>query len=205
MLEAVGLAGEAPAEPPRLVVGAPLPVGMTADAELADLLLPVKWAVAPLRERLQERFPPGHRLVALHDVWLGEPALPGIVVAGDYLVTLGTAHVSNEGPAALAAAGLPTMATDELRNAIDVLLAATVVPRTRIRGDRTTVDNLRTLVLEIRVAAADRVWMRLRIDPVLGTGRPDDVLDALGAIAGAPFRAVRRHRERLWLRSDLAV
>src|SRR3990172_2173890 len=165
MLEAVGQPGGAPLEPPRLVIGAPLPVGMTADAELADLLLPVKWAVAPLRERLQERFPPGHRLVDLHDVWLGEPALPGVVMAGDYLVSLGTAGIGDDRPTIPTAAPSSVATMDRLQDAINVLLAATLVPHMRTRGDRTTAHNLRALVLDARAVPAGRVWMRLRIDP----------------------------------------
>jgi hypothetical protein len=44
--------------------------------------------------------------------------------------------------------------------------------------------------------------MRLRFDPAAGTGRPEEVVQALAALAGRPLTATRRHRERLWLKGD---
>src|SRR5262245_23711291 len=78
--------GEA-AERPRLIHAAPLPIGMTASAELSDLLLAERWTIAGLRPLLGAALPAGHRLIGLHDVWLGEPSLPGVVLAADYRVT----------------------------------------------------------------------------------------------------------------------
>ena len=70
----------------RFMPGAPIPAGLTADREPADLFLPVARTAQDVRRRLGAHLPLGYRLVELHDVWVGEPALPGLVIAGDYRV-----------------------------------------------------------------------------------------------------------------------
>ena len=174
----------------RFVLAAPIPAGLTADRELADLFLPDRRTVAHLRARVGPTVPLGHQLVALHDVWTGEPPLPGQVVAADYRVDI---DVDGESP-------MPD--ADTLRRAVAAFLEAKTIERRRTRGDRPVAGNLRDLVADIRQSAGRGLWMRLRFDPALGTGRPEEVVDALGVIAGCGLIAARRHRERLWLKGD---
>jgi hypothetical protein len=180
-----------PAERARLIPGAPLPVGMSADRELVDLLVPRRWTIGPLRDEIDAATPPDHRLLDLHDVWLGEASLPSLVVAGDYRVTL--APPAGEGT---------VVSRADLDAAIRATLSASNVARTRQKGGRSVVDNLRPLIVDIRTIDAGCLWMRLRFDPALGTGRPEDVVDALAAALGRPLTIGRRHRERLWLRGE---
>ena len=73
---------------PRIAFGAPLPIGMAADAELIDVVLTERWPAWRLRETLAEHVPAGWRLVDVQDVWLAGPALAGRVAAADYRVVL---------------------------------------------------------------------------------------------------------------------
>jgi hypothetical protein len=166
---------------------------MTADRELIDVLLTERWTIGPLRNALAGRLPAGHRLVDLHDVWVGEPSLPSLIVAGDYW-----ARISPDATA-------ETVDHAQIGRVLVSLLAADEVPRTRTKGDRTIVDNLRPLLVDLRAVDAGCLWMRLRIDNALGTGRPDDVVEALATRLGTTLTVQARHRERLWLRDELAL
>jgi len=64
---------------PRISFGAPLPVGMAAEAELIDVILTDRWPTWRVRDALAGRLPEGWRLVDLLDVWLAGPPLAGRV------------------------------------------------------------------------------------------------------------------------------
>jgi radical SAM-linked protein len=184
-LEAVGLRDATASDPSRLVLAAPMPAGLTGDRELADVFLTERRTSAEIRARLGGRLPPGHRLVDVHDVWVGEPPLPGLVVAADYRV-----HLESSDPGG------------GLREAIAAFLAAEAITRLKGRSDRTTSGNLRPLVIDVRHVDPASLWMRLRFDPTIGTGRPEEVVEALAVLAGRPITTTRRHRERLWLKEE---
>jgi radical SAM-linked protein len=181
-LATAGLAVAAMPEPAKLVPAAPIPVGVTCDHELADLFLPTRRTAADVRERLERAMPAGHRLVDLHDVWLGAPALPAMVAAVDYVV-----EVADDG-------GVPDPAL--LSAGVAAVLAASVV-------DRARGGNLRPLIQDLRVDERGTLRMRLTIDANTGTGRPEDVVAAIAARTGHALEITRRHRERLWLRDEL--
>lgn len=184
-LEAAGLSDACGSEPARLMPAAAIPNGLTSDAELADLLLPIRRTAADVRERLTSAMPAGNRLVELYDVWVGEPALPALVEAADYRVTLDAPDVSD---AALSAA-------------LERVLAATALERARAKAGAASA-NLRPLIAGVRILSDGSLRMRLRFDPALGTGRPEEVVAALADILGRPLQIASRHRERLWLRGE---
>ncbi len=196
MLEAAGLRDRMAPEQPKLAFAAPIQAGLTADREIVDLFLPERRAAADVRTRIAAHLPSGYSLVDLHDVWLGEPALPGLVVAGDYRVEVGVAAAG----ASEATTGLPRSGV--LRSAVAMLLAATTVERPNPRSSKPRDGDLRRLVDDVAVLSEGELWMRLRFDPALGTGRPEEVVAALGQFAGVPLSTVRRHRERLWLKGE---
>ena len=68
----------------RFAVAAPLAVAIPGEAELADVWLVERLPAWRVREALVACVPRGWRLVDAYDVWLGEPALPGRVVASVY-------------------------------------------------------------------------------------------------------------------------
>jgi Uncharacterized protein conserved in bacteria (DUF2344) len=196
MLEASGFTEPTVTDRARLVPGAPIPVGLTASREPFDLFLPERRTAAEVRSRLEPQFPVGHRLVDMYDVWLGEPPLPGVVVAGDYLVEIAAL------PASAGDAMVPPP-RPAIRAAVEAFLAASTIERARSRPDRPGAGNLRSLVMDIQQPSDSHLWMRLRFDPVLGTGRPEEVVAALGTLAGLPLVPVRRHRERIWLKGEM--
>ena len=216
---------------PRLVFAAPLPLGMLAEHELADLFLSERLTRLDLRVRLSEGMPRGYRLIDLHDEWIGGPAVATQLVAADYRMTL------------------LGVAPERLEGAVRSLLAATELRREKRREKKVTAYDLRPLLLDLQVRppdaaagstespdlAAAGMWMRLRNSQDLGSGRADEVVEALAAELGLstsnpPWSAeaeaedaaepgppvepssvhpgleiVRPVRERLWLSDELAI
>lgn len=188
-LEASGLptfrpAGRARA---RVAFGAPLPAGIAAERELADIVLTSPEPVWRVREAMAGRLPAGWRLVDLYDVWLGAPALAGQVVAADYRIDLGDADGGRVAAAAVA------------------LLNAERLPRERLKGTSVVRYDLRPLLLDVRVADGGPpllVHIRTVFHPELGTGRPAEVVAALGEVAGLALVVGSILRERLILAGE---
>ena len=216
---------------PRLVFAAPLPLGMLAEHELADLFLSERLTRLDLRVRLAEGMPRGYRLIDLHDEWIGGPAVATQLVAADYRMTL--LGVSRE----------------RVEGAVRSLLAAKELRREKRREKKVTAYDLRPLLLDLQVRppdaaagatespdlAAAGLWMRLRNSQDLGSGRADEVVEAIAAELGLstsnpPWSAeaeaeeapepgppvepssvqpgleiVRPIRERLWLSEELGL
>jgi radical SAM-linked protein len=186
-IPAVGLDG--PSGRPRIQLGPPLATGIPGDHELADLFLTRRVTSADLRGILLRSLPPGITLVDLHDVWPGAPALPVAIVAADYGVELA--------PAAPGAV--------ELTAAARYLLDAHTLPRERSKGGGVRRYDLRPLLAAIEVLDPGPpivLRIRTRLDPQLGSGRPEEVLAALGELAGGACTAADLRRERLILADD---
>ena len=173
---------------PRIAFGAPLPIGMAANGELIDVVLCERWPAWRVREALAALVPASWRLVDLHDVWLAGPPLAGRVAAADYAVVL---------------SGNPS--AEHLREAATGLLAASVLPRRRSRGDASVEYDLRPLLIDVTVEGGPptRVLIRSRFHPELGTGRPEEVVAALAERSGAALEVASVVRERLILLEDL--
>jgi radical SAM-linked protein len=173
---------------PRISFGAPLPMGMAAEGELIDVVLVERWPAWRVRETLADHVPAGWRIVELADVWLAGPPLAGRVAAAVYRIEL---------PA--------TVDVDELDRVARDLLAAERLPRERTRGGGTVTYNLRPLLiaLDVEPGPPPVVRTRTRFHPELGTGRPEEVLAALGDHLGRPLEAAAIVRERLVLADDL--
>jgi hypothetical protein len=172
---------------PRYSVGAPLGATFGGEAELVDIWLVERVPAWRVREALDASLPHGHVLLEAYDVWLGEAALPGRVVASVY-----RAEVARD-------------ANVDERTLADVcrgLLAAPSIERERTKGTGMVRYDLRPFIdaLEVEGATADTpalVRMTLRHDPERGVGRPDEVLSAIAARLGRetlPTRSVVRER-----------
>lgn len=178
-----------PAGRPRVAFGAPLPAAAEGEAELAEIVLAERVPAWRVREALADRLPAGHELIAAEDVWLGAPPLPGRVVAAEWRVELQPSGVD---PDALVAAA-------------ERLLAAPTLPRTRSKGGADKAYDLRSLLDEVRLAAATAgseattLLIRTRFRPELGSGRPEEVVAALGEECGTVLVVARTVRERLIL------
>jgi radical SAM-linked protein len=173
---------------PRVSFGAPLPIGMSGEGELIDVVLDERWPAWRVREALEPRIPDGWRLVDLIDVWLAGPPLAGRVAAADYRIEL---------------AG--DVDPGRLEQAASALLAAATISRQRRKGEGSVAYDLRPLLIGLSVEPGPPtiVRTRTRFHPELGTGRPEEVLAALAEAAGMPLEATTTVRERLLLIDDL--
>ncbi len=175
----------------RLTLAAGLPMGVTSEAELLDVVLAAHVDTAKAIARINAQLPAGLTLIDVREVGMGLPSLPSSVRWSDYLVDVS------------AVSGEPA-----LQRAVDALIAAAQLPWEDTRGEKTRHYDLRALVQEIHIVGPDsdagddgsvpcaetvRLSMRLRCDP-RGVGRPDQVVKALGL-----SEAQRIHRRRLVL------
>ena len=162
---------------PRMHFAAPLPVGCGSDADLLDLSLETPWASEAIAGALQGVTPPHLAVIGVTPVADDTPALSDQLVAADYEVRL-----QGEDGAALAAE-------------VDRLLAQSTLPLPRRgRRHRGKTYDLRPLIRTLQVdpsAPAPWLGLRMRLAARPGaTGRPDEVLGALGW-DDAPRRCTR--------------
>lgn len=197
---------------PRVVFAAPLPLGMLAEHDLADIFLAERLTAHDMRARLAAGMPRGYRVVDLHDEWLGAPALAPQLVAADYRMVL---------------LEIGRAAADE---GIRTLLAAARLPREKRREDKVVAYDLRPLLIDLRATDLEAapgaepalspgvravgLWMRLRHSQDEGSGRAEEVVaalaDALPGRAAASsaepsIEIVHPVRERLWLHAELPI
>jgi Uncharacterized protein conserved in bacteria (DUF2344) len=175
---------------PRFAMAAPLAPSTPGEAELADVWLTERLARWKVRAALAGVVPDGTTLVDLYDVWLGEPPLPGQVVASVYRGSV-TANDSE---------------STAIEGAVSTMIAADTILRERRRGDRAVASDLRPFIDELAATrrAGDIVEIRmvLRHDPEKGVGRPDEVLAELADRSGVSLDEATLVRERLVLVAD---
>jgi radical SAM-linked protein len=177
---------------PRLSFAAPLPPGRVAEHDLADLVIGERWTAARVRALLDASLPPGFELVDLFDVWLGAPALTAVLNAMGY-----RAVVTGAGPLGVA-------------GAVGALLAADRLHRSRSKGsERSVTYDLRPLIVGLAanpgpiVTEQTIVRMILRSSSDGPSGRPDEVVLALGEVLGAQLEVAELVRERLWTADEI--
>jgi radical SAM-linked protein len=178
---------------PKLAFGPPIPARALARDEPLELQLTDRLTTTDVRNGLEPAAPAGHRIVMVHDVWLGAPALQASGRAVDYEIALASA------PA------------EPLSRAADALLAETELPRERVRATRVVRYDLRPAIEAILVdrgtagtgdAGLTRLRCRLRIDPERGVARPDELLAALGERLETRPEPLEIIRHRVWLVDD---
>jgi hypothetical protein len=177
---------DAPKPKPRFAPGAPLAGSIPGEAELVDVWLVERLPRWRVREALVPVMPGGHRLVDVYDVWLGEPALPGRVVASVYRVSLEREAVD----------------VTQVRAATTALLDAATLPRERSKGDAVVAYDLRPFVDGLEVVETGQgpvLRMVLRHDPEKGIGRPEELLAALAEAVGTQLPVTSIVRESLVL------
>ena len=147
---------------PRLTFASALPVGVTGREEIMDVWLSPPVEPLALAQRLVPQLPPGIQLVHVQQTDLRAPSLQSLMRWSEYEVTL---H-----------ADIP-----DLDARISAILQQTSLPRERVhKGKKRTID-LRPLIADLwRLPDQDLVLgMRLSSSDS-ATGRPDQVLDAMG-------------------------
>ncbi len=162
---------------PRMHFAAPLPVGCGSEADLLDVSLNEPRTSQDVRAALADSLPPDLTVVSVASVADDAPALSEQLVATEYRVLL---YDVDEGELAERAASL-------------VAAESVLLPK-RGRHHRGKSYDLRALIDDLKVELEVTppwmgLWMRLSAQPG-ATGRPDEVLKALG-IEGAPRRCVR--------------
>lgn len=167
---------------PKLALAAPLPVGVTSQAELMDVYL--RQALSPylFMKKVAPASPPGLEVRAVEQVGLRQPSLQSALRHIDYDVEV----ESDRSPEAVEAAVADLLAAEHL-----------VWERPRDTGVKRY--DLRATVLRLNVAPSalpGRVCltMRLRSDPS-GSGRPEDVC----AVLRFEARPLSIHRTALGL------
>ncbi len=167
---------------PQITLAAPLAVGVTADAELMDILCSAPVAPHTFEQAVNAQLPAGIAVLEVQPVSLEYPSLPAQMRFAEYRV-----HIE----------------TDKDRAAIEAevnrLLDLKELPWQHQRDTGPHKYDLRALIDDVRLAewqpGACTLEMRLRSDPG-GSGRPEQVTAALGLP-----RPVSMHRTRLILKT----
>ena len=180
---------------PHIQFAAPLGLGMTGVRELLDVAFSPPVPLDELSMRIREKLPPGVRLLNASEVPFKTVSPQSLTIGADYTILI------------YADAG--EVSELELQEKIDAFMALGEVWRERERHGQRYSYNLRPLVLELRYTGFDapasehRIFMRVQMRPG-ATGRPDELVDALGFDDYA--RTLRR--ERIYFSNceeDLAV
>ncbi len=148
---------------PKMQLAAALPLGFSSRCELIDMRVEGQVDLSTLPERLQEAVPPGLNILAVEEIDETSPPLQTQIIAGEYEVTF-----------------FDEIDENRLTQSLTTVLEAQSLPRER-RGKP---YDLKPLIEDLRRIEPDgaghpRLFMRLTSIPS-ATGRPEEVLDALG-------------------------
>ncbi len=169
---------------PRISLAVPLPIGVTSEAELMDIVC-AKW-VSPhfFTSAVGQQLPPGIKILQVYQVGEAVPSLQSQVGFAEYRVTIEAEREPKE-----------------IESAIANLLSLEHLPWQHQRDTGTRSYDLRALIDDLwLVECRDgycTMGMRLRSDES-GSGRPEQVTLAL------TFRQHPKsiHRTKLILKSD---
>jgi len=169
---------------PRISLAAPLPIGVTSEAELMDIF-GTKWASPHFFiKAVSQQLPPGIEILQVYQIALGLPSLQSQIRYAEYKVEVETEKSQKDVEASLAS-----------------LLSLEHLPWQHQRDTGTRHYDLRALIDDLWLTSwrhpYSTIGMRLRCDSS-GSGRPEQVTAALG-FAHHP-RSI--HRTRLILRTE---
>lgn len=148
---------------PRIQLAGALPLGFTAEGELADIWLEEDLPIDAVRVALRAAAPPGLHIRAAEVVDDRQPPLQVLLRSATYVVQLDEPQ-------------------PDLTDRIAALLAQPGLPRTR----RDKAYDLRPLIEALTVGAPPDVELVMQLAARdSATGRPEEVVDALGCDASA--------------------
>ncbi len=164
---------------PKMNLASALPLGFSSRCEVLDMRLERDIPLDGLSDRLNNTLPSGIHVLDVEQVEERAPALQTQVVAAEYEVRMIEADPSGSASSGFGA---------DLEQRIESLMAAESMVRTR-RGKE---YDLRPLIEELGIMN-DKIAMKLSAREG-ATGRPEEVLDALGIA----FDQTRIERTRLF-------
>ncbi len=147
---------------PKISFAAPLPVAVAGASELLDLYLDEPRDPLQAHSELARQLPDGIQVRSVEEVLEESPALQKVMQAAEYRVRC-ISGPSNE----------------QLRSAVDRLLAAESLPRERVKEGKTRGYDLRPMIRDLAVEENADGYLELRIllrADAQGAGRPDEVL-----------------------------
>jgi len=151
---------------PRISLAAPLPIGVTSEAELMDITLQKPVSPYFLIQTLREQLPQGIDILEVQQIPLMIASLQSQLRYAEYRVMVKASK-----------------GVEEMQAAIDSLLQAERLPWQHMRDTGPRYYDLRALIKHIWLVSCHgstfTLGMRLRCDPQ-GTGRPEQVSQALG-------------------------
>ena len=151
---------------PRLSLAAPLPVGVTSEAELMDVFVTKQvsphWFVTAVSQQL----PPGIEILGVYQIALSMPSLQSQVRYAEYRAEVET----EKGPR-------------DIESAVSALLSVEHLPWHHQRDTGRRNYDMRALIDALWLTSWHHpyctIGMRLRCDSG-GSGRPEQVVSALG-------------------------
>jgi len=173
---------------PKISIASALPVGFTGRGEVMDIVLSRHISPYNFAKRLKPHLPPGLEVLSVEEVYLRLPSLQSQMRYAEYRVMVESEE---------------TLA--EMEKRVEQMLSAQSLPRQRERKGRLTEYDLRPLIDDLwiegpssarspdrrREGTACVLGMRLQSDSQ-ATGRPDEVLEAMGL--GELPRSIERTR-----------
>ena len=151
---------------PRMQMATALPLGYTSQYELADILLTESMEPDQAKAQLMAKMAPGIEILEVFEVPTNAPSLQSVTQSSAYVAT-----------------PLDPVDFAELQARVAAILAADKLERERERRGKKKVYDLRPLILDLSAAQDEdgqvHIHMNLCLEPSK-TGRPDEVLDALG-------------------------
>lgn len=151
---------------PRISLAAPLPIGVTSEAELMDIFLTKRISPHSFIQATSRQLPPGIDILEVQEVSLELPSLQSQLRYAQYRVEV----ESNK-------------SLEEVQSALRSLLQAEHLPWQHMRDTGPRHYDLRALIDDLWLMDRGDSWytlgMRLRIDSK-GTGRAEQVSKALG-------------------------
>jgi radical SAM-linked protein len=153
----------------QISLAAPLPVGVSGIAELMDVFLAERMTPKAFLKLAATQLPPGLTVHSAREIDLQLPSLQSLMRAAEYR------------------AALPGDAdAQDMARRVEALLAQTSLPWQHVREKEVRSYDLRPLIQSIRIDNSQppaALVLTLQADNV-ATGRPDQVLLALGLPAG---------------------
>lgn len=162
---------------PKIQLASALPLGFTSECEMADVWLEEVRELAEAEAALQQATPPGLPIHAVAEAPLLSPPLQVLLRSAEFRVTI---------PAVIP--------QTELQTRMANLLAQTEIKRVRREKEYDLRPLVEHLAWEASAGETHTVFLRLAAREA-ATGRPEEVLDALGLQANT----ARVHRTKLLL------